>query len=297
MVWGQLIGAGIRSLGSYLGNRGKTRQSPYQQNPWNALSGSVVEGLGSVFPGMVLGKDTDNPTDPVNAGLSQKAFMDAAYPGTNPWERLGGSPAQFAVAAEQRKFKQEEKLQDKQLKTQKDIARLNADTQLRMADLTSATSRLNVGHQVGATVRGQDIHKMLTVAQQAIDRHKASSLRMSARAALGQMDAALKNAVTQAKRQKVDQYKSEADVARNLKNPIVAMLARAAKIAYDNTDDPSAVLKHIDKTLLDLGADPDSAFGRTVRNILRVGLGMPSDRPDGVKGPYVSAPIGHLLEK
>ncbi|MBW6287399.1 hypothetical protein KZ874_34530, partial [Pseudomonas aeruginosa] len=64
---------------------------------------------------------------PAQAGINQKSFNDNAYPGTKPWEQLGGNTASQTpvnVAREQRRTAQ--KLQKPQLRTSLEIARMNA---------------------------------------------------------------------------------------------------------------------------------------------------------------------------
>lgn len=74
-------------------------------------------------------------------GKEARAYLDAAYPELNPWEKAGAggtmSGAQGGAAAAQNQAL------DKQLDAQRDIAKANNETQLKQAGLASLTSIKN----------------------------------------------------------------------------------------------------------------------------------------------------------
>ena len=74
-------------------------------------------------------------TDPTQAGRDRSAYMNAAFPGTNPWEQLGGNTGSYNndAGGQGKVFRQEDKLQGKKLGTDKEIAFRGQDTQYKAA--------------------------------------------------------------------------------------------------------------------------------------------------------------------
>ena len=72
----------------------------------------------------------DNQWDPAQAGMDQRAFLQHAYPGTNPWEQLGAAGASNHPAAGERND-----IARKALSNQKDIAKIQADAQIKVAEI------------------------------------------------------------------------------------------------------------------------------------------------------------------
>ena len=103
---------------------------PFITNMFNKPAGQDILGaLGSSLIGKGMDKIFGVPTPPTGAeaGQLQKEFMDAAYPGTNPWERLhsgGGGQASPAsiVASEMRNSRD---MQSREFFQQKAITEMN----------------------------------------------------------------------------------------------------------------------------------------------------------------------------
>jgi len=108
-----------------------------KENPFieagKAVLGSAASGVGSAVGGALGGKLSDKITGIPSAlsateqGTQAAEYMNAAYPGTTPWDRLGagggGSPSALSASnVERMKMRQENKMQSRQLSTQAMIA-------------------------------------------------------------------------------------------------------------------------------------------------------------------------------
>jgi hypothetical protein len=122
MVWA----AGLMAAGSILAG-GASAYSAYQaskqdapnQAPANPAIG-IGQGIQQVGAGL---QQFETPKQRGKAlGQAQKGFMDAAYPGTNPWERLssGQGGAQGSVGLTNQRT--QERMNERTLNTQRDIA-------------------------------------------------------------------------------------------------------------------------------------------------------------------------------
>jgi len=114
---GAASGGLAKAAGSLLGN----------------FAGSAASGVGSAVGGALGGKLSDKITGVPSAlsaseqGAQAASYMDAAYPGTTAWDRLGagggGSPSALSASnVERMKMKQENKMQSRALTTQAMIA-------------------------------------------------------------------------------------------------------------------------------------------------------------------------------
>lgn len=85
------------------------------------------------------------PVTGAQLGEQQRAYMDQAFPGTNPWERLGQSSAlsPVEVAQEQRKT------QSKQLQVQERIANKQMATQERVAQIGAGATKFATAFRHG----------------------------------------------------------------------------------------------------------------------------------------------------
>jgi len=110
----------------------KTKENPFIE-AGKSLLGSAASGVGSAVGGALGGKLTDKITGIPSAlsateqGTQAAEYMNAAYPGTTPWDRLGagggGSPSALSASnVERMKMRQENKMQSRQLSTQAMIA-------------------------------------------------------------------------------------------------------------------------------------------------------------------------------
>jgi len=110
----------------------KKKENPFIE-AGRSLLGSTASGVGSAVGGALGGKLTDKITGIPSAlsateqGLQAAEYMNAAYPGTTPWDRLGagggGSPSALSASnVERMKMRQENKMQSRALSTQALIA-------------------------------------------------------------------------------------------------------------------------------------------------------------------------------
>ena len=125
----------------------------------SAILGGAENAIGQKaedFSGKVLGIPSP--------GKQARNFMDDAYPGTNPWERLGAQGGAQGVAAQgQRSERQmqsklishQKNLQRQELQTRRDVANVQAKAQMYSADKTASGSVISSGVNVGPdAVRG-----------------------------------------------------------------------------------------------------------------------------------------------
>lgn len=104
-------------------------------------SKAVSAGINSLFSG-------SSRKAAIRAGADNRAYLDAAFPELNPWEKAGSSATSMGTA--QADQNNQMKMLDKQLDNQKDIARMNNETQIKIAGIQSQTSRENTADQVFA---------------------------------------------------------------------------------------------------------------------------------------------------
>lgn len=123
------------------------------------VSGSQVPTLGDLSKDLVTGlatggvegltskvlADTFNDS-PSKRGKDSRAYLQAQFPELNPWELAGSGGTSAGIASAS--LDNQKELQAAQLKTQEDIAKLNAETELKKAGIASATSRQNTQDQV-----------------------------------------------------------------------------------------------------------------------------------------------------
>ena len=113
--FGDLTGASLGLAGMSQGSAGH----------WAGIAGA----LGPLAQ-MATGSDDQPNVDYMKLGrekgLAQKAFMDTAYPGTNPWERLGVGQGAISGGTTERGQDQELRIAEKNMSNQRSIARMQA---------------------------------------------------------------------------------------------------------------------------------------------------------------------------
>lgn len=125
-----IMGAGKAIAGSGLL---KTAGSMIGKFAGSSIGSSALNGIGSAVGGALGGKLTDKITGIPSAlsateqGTQASEYMNAAYPGTTAWDRLGagggGSPSALSASnVERMKMRQENQMQSRQLSTQAMIA-------------------------------------------------------------------------------------------------------------------------------------------------------------------------------
>lgn len=122
----------------------------------SSLLGGVTDGLGSAVQsgvGSLFGSGNSGPM----SGSDYAKWMDEAFPGTNAWERLGGSGSSAGVSANTPM--QTAKLQ---AKTQKEVASINANAQRDVANIQTQAPLQRVPFQndldaIETKIRGEKL--------------------------------------------------------------------------------------------------------------------------------------------
>lgn len=103
-------------------------------------TGNVVQAIGQTKQALQgLGGGQQQPSG-TELGERHRAFLEAAYPGTNPWEQLGasGSPQQADHARiEREKLRTQEKIAKLQTDTQKENVRKQTQAQRDVANISA----------------------------------------------------------------------------------------------------------------------------------------------------------------
>lgn len=138
------------------------------------LGSSLLGGLGASAGGALGGKLLDKifgvPTPPTGAelGETQKAFMDAAYPGTNAWERLGSggggssSPASIASA----EIKNQRQMQAREFMQQRSLTEMNNKASIVASTAPLGTSATKSALDVYSGKSGSDYDTQISLAKQ-----------------------------------------------------------------------------------------------------------------------------------
>lgn len=102
--------------------------------------------------------------DASRQGVDLRDFMDSAYPGTTPWERLGGSGGSSYGAVESADIgaRLQERLQSRELRNRSEIAEGNNTATVAAAasplGAQAVRNVLDVMHGIGPRGRGYDTH-------------------------------------------------------------------------------------------------------------------------------------------
>ena len=112
-LFGGLLGGGSAAAGA--------PKPSFFRGISDRVKDATMDGIATV-PGQVIGAHVGGKL----AGRAHKGYMDAAYPGTSAFERLGGSPGNGAQAGMSENVR---------------IAAMNNRTQLKTAGVQAATER------------------------------------------------------------------------------------------------------------------------------------------------------------
>jgi len=112
--------------------------------PFMGPLGTLTLGAGGVADELISRKVKGVPTPGVASGgsengLDYRSFLDQAFPGTTPWERLGASTPAGAVSAASMNTQNEVKMQLRELDNRKELAEMN-----NRASIISAASPMGV---------------------------------------------------------------------------------------------------------------------------------------------------------
>lgn len=85
----------------------------------------------------LFGEKSDPIKDAKKSGAAAAAYYDQAFPGTNPWERLGSGNPSGQLSVADKNIKNQKEMQAKELKTRENIASIQANTQLQTAEIAA----------------------------------------------------------------------------------------------------------------------------------------------------------------
>lgn len=129
-MWSALASA----AGSLLGGRFLPKMfGGVSQRQGFDLGGSLGSGIVSQMPGMSVG---------ALSGEQARKFMNEAYPGTNPWERLGAGGGN-AVGSQVSSHRHQKDLQRKDLASKERVAKIQADASMRSAAIPLGPAAVN----------------------------------------------------------------------------------------------------------------------------------------------------------
>ena len=163
---------------------------------WSGVGSAFGQGLGYAGAGIAANAGLDlynrisgKPTNPYEQGQAAAAYNQGAYPGTTPWEQLGGQKPQatdLQVAREQRAH--EAALQAKQL-----------DNQLKIVQMQTGTQRDVAGIGADATVRASGQEAPDSPASRSADAAVRSSLASLSQAQTASLRYELENYIQRGK--------------------------------------------------------------------------------------------------
>ena len=144
---------------------------------WSGVGSAFGQGLGYAGAGIAANAGLDlynrisgKPTNPYEQGQASAAYNAGAYPGTTPWEQLGGQKPQATDAAlareqrtheaamQQRQLENAVKIVGLQTEAQKQVAGISADATVRASGQESATSP--VAQQAAAALRQANVAEL-----------------------------------------------------------------------------------------------------------------------------------------
>ena len=99
-----------------------------------------AQAAGSAVPALTKIAGIPTPGTGAQLGEDAAAYFDKAFPGTNPWERLGSSYGGAGVEAARTTTKSQEKMQVKELRTREKIAKIQAGATTEAAAIAHGPS-------------------------------------------------------------------------------------------------------------------------------------------------------------
>lgn len=173
------IWKGIKTVGRFI--FGGDKPNVAQQAAGNVLGG-VGGGIGNAVGNQIGGAVSDslggipNPMTGAEKGAQQLQYMDAAFPGTNSWDRLGQGSIMGQVAGAEiaernamkmknRELTSAQQIADKQTSSNTQIASLNNKTQLESSKINAiahaAAEGPDVLNNVLRAINGQPVENYI----------------------------------------------------------------------------------------------------------------------------------------
>ncbi len=222
--------------------------------------------LTSIFGG------PDRPRSGSELGLEAEAYYNRAFPGTNPWERLGTSAPAGPVDIARRQVDTQRDINKRQLATQQDITAKDRATRERIAEIGGRTAAVNAGAEFGSEhikgigdyiVSGGPSSVSGRSAKRETAKAATSRSKSAAVTALANELNSMTNRREHFRKAKMDRFE------RGVKgdNPVRAAMIALASDAYDEYSRRgkfTASLKKHHKKLLALGLT-DKAMGEVAK--------------------------------
>ena len=183
----------------------------------NRISSGMVDAAAAI-PGQVVGATVGSKL----AGQGQKRYMDAAYPGTSAFDRLGGNAGSGAQSSG---MSDAVRIADKQTRSAQKVARIQRQGAENVARITSAApmGRLDMDRTAGTASAAAEANR----ARASVDRVNADLLKLG-------MPRARETA-------KFAKQLAEADVTfaqtRNLVNGFANLMKRSGSVTPEQVGD------------------------------------------------------------
>ncbi|AJK28269.1 putative minor capsid protein [Eel River basin pequenovirus] len=139
----KIIGGALGALGSSGG-------------PLSSIGPMIGKIAGIPMPG--------DPRTGADLGKDARAYFDEAFPGTNPWERLGSSYGGGAVEVAKQQTKSQEQLQARELRTREKIAKIQARAQTTSAAVAHGPEAVTALDSFSRTGRVGNFNTPTTIA-------------------------------------------------------------------------------------------------------------------------------------
>lgn len=136
----------LSSIGGFLGKAGKSITGGLQSGISEGISGLVGRGIN-------MGIDALGPSQ-ARQGRDYAEFMEGAFPGTNPWERLGSSAGGGGQAIQKSRQKAERRNVDVQASSQRRNIDVQTSKDLEIARIHAKVSAGEHGKYYGSSSIG-----------------------------------------------------------------------------------------------------------------------------------------------
>ncbi|AXL14831.1 DNA pilot protein [Microviridae sp.] len=243
-MWQAIAGQAAAGMASgWINRQGRKAQGHVENYGDQLLKSGINLGLDKLKDSVFGGGGAPGP-DPSQLGRDAKSYYDAAFPGTNPWERLGAGNPSSPIAVQKAQAKTQNQVVDKQLQMQ-DIASarqaraagLNAAIQLdpdnpkqygdyveKGTSVRPGDQKENMGRRMGNLEIAQ--RKMFIDGKNA-DTNTANAITNQRNARVNQLNQENNHALMQ-----IQKTKADLDIARITQNPGVAALMSLSVKAY-----------------------------------------------------------------
>lgn len=251
---GPVMGAGGALLGGLTAGPGGALSGAAKFGAMGYSAGSMIEGP----------RAAGGITSGVDAGTFAREYYDTAFPGTNPWERLGTSQPGGQIAVAEKQAKQQAQNVKSQTDAQKTNAMLQAttstsntvlqtDTQKRLAEIKAGETAVQAGVASGSLDKVDRLRDFILTGNSGVTGRTEAQIdkgRMADSAQMQAMAAEL-NSWTKDFESKLRSKELDFKTGQAFGGPAEAALAAIATKAFQNgmlqKDFDILVRKHIGK--------------------------------------------------